>query len=247
MPREIGGWLGEVIRHSMRKPVIRMHRDRPIYSLSRSIGERLNRGFRAIIAEYKRRSPSGLYIDRDPVEYVKFLEGYVAGFSVLTEERYFGGSPYILNTIARSTNVPILMKDFIVSEQQIETAYNIGADAVLLIASILTEREVERLMDAAKDFGLEVLLEIHSHDEIPIAINSGARIIGVNSRDLRTLRIDIDHAISVLRRIPDGFVKVAESGIRSRDDIVKLEGAGARAFLIGTTLMRNPRNIMELL
>ncbi len=247
MPRELVGWLKEVVEYSMKKPVIKMFRDRPIYSLSRSIEERYRKGFTAIIAEYKRRSPSGLYIDRDPIEYVRFMEGYVSGFSVLTEERYFGGSPHILNIISRNTNIPILMKDFIVSEHQIETAYNIGADAVLMIASILTEKDVERLVDVARGFGLEVLLEIHSEKDIPMAINSGARIIGVNSRDLRTFKVDIDQAINVLKRIPDSFIKVAESGIRSREDIVRLEKAGARAFLIGTTFMRDPRKIMELL
>jgi len=137
------------------------------------------------------------------------------------------------------------MKDFIVSENQIETAYNIGADAILLILSILTEEETEKLYKYAKSFGLEVIVEVNTVNEAIIAMEMGIEIIGVNSRNLKTLEIDMNRVCEVMKNLSSNTIKIAESGIKSRSDIEKLKRCGANAFLIGTSLMKNPKNIFD--
>lgn len=245
MVKELSGWLADVVSHNLRRPVLRVSRFKPLISLRSSILE-VKRYRNAIIAEYKTKSPSGLNIYRDPIEYIRIVEKVAAGISVLTEELYFGGSYLNCIKIASATPLPILMKDFVVSEAQIETAYNVGADAVLLIASILTDKELERLYSYAKSYGLEVLVEVHSLNELEQALTLKPDIIGVNSRNLRTLTVDLSRAVEVLKHIPAGYVKVAESGIRCREDVERLRNAGADAFLIGSELMLNPLKAFEL-
>lgn len=232
----------------MRRQTIKMSRFKPVISLRNAIEEvmisKYNRN--ALIVEYKTRSPSGLNIFREPVEYIRLVDKVAIGISVLTEELYFGGSYIDLVKIASATTLPMLMKDFIVSEAQIETAYNIGADAVLLIASLLTDRELERLYTYAKSLGLEVLVEVHETEEVDQVLSLKPDMIGVNARNLKTLEIELDKATKVLRTIPYSYIKIAESGIRSREDVKKLRNAGANAFLIGTEIMRNPLRVFEL-
>lgn len=248
MVRELHGWLAEIVRHNMRRQVVRINRFKPVISLKNAIKEVAYGGYRrnALIVEYKTRSPSGLSVSRDPIEYAKLIEKAAVGVSVLTEELYFGGSYLDLVRIASTVGLPTLMKDFVVSESQIETAYNIGADAVLLIASILKDRDLERLYTYAKNLGLEVLVEVHEASELERVLTLKPDMIGVNARNLRTLEVDLSKAVEVLKTIPDSHVKIAESGIRSRDDIVKLKAAGAKAFLIGTEIMKNPLRVFEL-
>lgn len=246
MPKSLTPWLEEVVRHNLSRPAIRMNRPRMLYSLRERIEAFFSIGRTAIIAEYKTRSPSGLNVYRDPLDYAKHVEKRCVGISILTEELYFGGSYQNLVTIASAVDIPVLMKDIVVDVKQIETAYSIGADAVLLIASILTDRELDTLYEAARSYGLEALVEVHTVDEANAVVEMGYPMIGVNSRDLRTLRVDIASAYSVLEFIPNRFVKVAESGIKSRSDIEFLRRAGAKAFLIGTELMLNPSKIYEL-
>jgi len=247
MSIETSGWLKEVIEYSLKRPVYRMYRSRRIHSLKESINmlESLNKI--PIIAEYKTKSPSGLRVVRNLEDYIKFLELYVAGFSVLTEEKYFGGSYENLIKVAYMVDKPILMKDFIMSENQIESAYNIGADAILLIASILTDRELEKLLETSRNFGLEAVVEVYTVEEAEKALRLGAEIIGVNSRNLFNLKVDLDNALGVLCEIPENVVKIAESGIKTANDIKILKKCNANAFLIGTTLMLNPNSILELI
>ncbi|MEL9940684.1 MAG: indole-3-glycerol phosphate synthase TrpC, partial [Ignisphaera sp.] len=197
-------------------------------------------------AEYKTRSPSGLHVERDLMDYIRTVELHAVGLSVLTEELYFGGSYSNLVRAASATSIPILIKDIIVSHSQIETAYNVGADAVLLIASILSDRELDKLYEEARGYGLEALVEVHTVEEARNVVEMGYPMIGVNSRNLLTLEVSVVHAYKVLETIPNRFTKVAESGIKSRSDIEYLRRVGAKAFLVGTELMKNPLKIFDL-
>ncbi|ACR41914.1 indole-3-glycerol phosphate synthase TrpC [Saccharolobus islandicus] len=247
MPRYLKGWLKDVVQLSLRRPSFRTSRQRPIISLNKRILEFNVRNVTAIIAEYKRKSPSGLDVERDPIEYAKFMEKYAVGLSVLTEEKYFNGSYEILRKIASSVSIPILMKDFIVKESQIDDAYNLGADTVLLIVKILTERELESLMEYARSYGIEPLVEINDEKDLEIALRIGAKFIGVNSRDLETLEINKENQRKLLSMIPSDVIKVAESGISERNEIEELRKLGVNAFLIGSSLMQNPEKIKEFI
>lgn len=209
---------------------------RPVLSLRDSL---LNPHSTGIIAEFKRRSPSkGIINDKAGVADV--TRGYAAGgaacLSVLTDERFFGGSDADLVT-ARVNDIPILRKEFIVDEYQIVEARAMGADVILLIAACLTPPEVKRLAGFARGLGLEVLLEIHGEDELDHIADETA-IVGVNNRDLKTFTVDIDRSIRLSRRIPAGKVLVAESGISNAETIVHMKGAGFRGFLIGENFMK---------
>jgi len=247
MPRFLEGWLADVVNLSLARERVRKIRERPIYSLSRfirAVEDKRN----AIIAEFKRRSPSGLNEDRDIIEYAKFMEENGAvGISVLTEEKYFGGSYADLEKVANTVKIPVLMKDFIVTEKQIDNAYNLGADAVLLIIKILTEKELVDLYNYAKSLGLEVIVEITDEKDLRIALRHDFKIIGVNSRNLSSLEVDLQRTKNLLKSIPKDVIKIAESGIKTREDIMQLKEAGADAFLIGTTLMKDPNKIKELI
>lgn len=245
MPRKLQGWLEKIVEYNARRPVIKKERSREIRSLRSRIESVYSRGGVAVIAEFKPRSPSGFTATRDPIEYTRFVEKYAVGLSVLTEELYFGGSYELLANIASETRLPVLMKDFIITPGQIETAYSLGADAVLLIASILTERELDVLYETAKNLGLEALVEVHSEDEAEQVSRMGYPLVGVNARNLNTLEVSLDRAYRILGILPDSLTKVAESGIKSRHDIEYLRKAGAKAFLIGSELMKNPEKIIE--
>ncbi len=248
MPRYLSGWLKEVVDNALNRQYISMQRSRPIYPLYDSILNAKESNKTAIIAEYKTRSPSGFFAERDPVEYAKLMEKNGAiGLSVLTENKFFGGSYENLINIANTVKISILMKDFIVTERQIDTAYNLGADSVLLIVRILTERELINLLDYARSYKLEPLVEIHDNSDLEIALNSGAKIIGINSRNLSTLEIKLENIKKLLPIIPKDKLKIAESGISSKEDIEDLKRSGADAFLIGTLLMKEPAKIKDLL
>lgn len=246
MPRFLEGWLADVVNLSLARERIKKVRERPIYSISRFI--RACKDKNAIIAEFKRRSPSGLNENRDLIEYVKFMEKNGAiGISVLTEEKYFGGSYSDLEKVTNIVKIPVLMKDFIVTEKQIDNAFNLGADAVLLIVRILTERELVNLYNYAKNLGLEAIVEVTDDNDLEIALRHDFNIIGINARNLNSLEININHVRDLLKMIPKDIIKIAESGIKTRDDIIQLKQAGANAFLIGTTLMKDPNKIKELI
>ena len=221
---------------------------RPCYSLVDSVKNSTN----GIIAEFKRRSPSKGEINYCS-EIVDTLTGYekagVSGISVLTDVSFFGGSVEDL-TIARGcTKIPILRKDFIFDPYQIIESKAFGSDLVLLIARILKPQEVKELTLVAHSIGLEVLLEIHDESEFHSHVFSEIDLIGINNRNLNSFRVDPALSISLSNKIPDRFTKIAESGIRSANEIRKLKSYGYDGFLIGEQFMKanNPAEIAHQL
>ena len=197
-----------------------------------------------VIAELKRRSPSAgeirPHLDRS-VETLAlaYRRGHAAGISVVTEREFFGGDPGWIARAKRISGLPVLMKDFVLAEEQLEFAASHGADGVLLIAAILDGDALPRLCAAARQRGLAPVVEAHDADEIARAAAAGASIVGVNARDLRSFEIDREGAARLAGSIPAGAVRVAESGIRSRADVERLSEAGYTAFLVGETLLRS--------
>jgi indole-3-glycerol phosphate synthase len=157
---------------------------------------------------------------------------------VLTDEEFFQGSLGNLRQAAAAVKVPCLRKDFMVDEFQLLEARANSADAVLLIVAALAQEELTRLALGARSRGLDVLCEVHDQEELQRALDAGCDLIGVNTRDLRTFKVDAETAFRLAERIPKNVVSVAESGIRSGEDIVRLRAAGYQAFLIGESLMR---------
>jgi indole-3-glycerol phosphate synthase len=213
-----------------------------------SIGER--RGFRkalensvpAIIAEIKKASPSkGLLSENfDPGLISKrYQSGGAASISVLTDERFFQGGWADLQAAREAVSLPILRKDFTVDSLHVVEAAARGADAILLIAAILETGEMRRFRELAEGYGLDVLVEVHDEEELERALASGATILGVNNRDLRTFSVHLDTSLRLAERIPAGVLKVSESGILSPDDVRLLRGAGYQAFLVGEHLMKS--------
>jgi indole-3-glycerol phosphate synthase len=193
-----------------------------------------------IIAECKRRSPSRgvLRAAYDPAAIAaSYEEAGAAAISVLTEPAFFDGELDHLRAVRAAVGVPILRKDFVVTAYQIAEAADAGADAVLLIVAALEDAALKALMRAAAEYGLEALVEAHDETEIDRALAAGARIIGVNSRNLHTLEVDPGLPAALAARIPEGVIAVAESGIRDGRAIASLGAAGYRACLIGERLM----------
>jgi indole-3-glycerol phosphate synthase len=202
-------------------------------------GAALRRPNVAIIAEVKRRSPSvgSIRDDLDPVgRTVLYGTHGASAVSVLTDERYFGGSIGDLKAAAERSLVPVLRKDFILDELQILEARAAGASAVLLIVRALDPVRLRQLMACAASAGLETLVEVHHRRELDTALDAGATIIGINSRDLDTFRIDTVAAWNILRAVPSDRIAVAESGLTDRSDVARAAEAGADAVLIGTAL-----------
>jgi len=196
-----------------------------------------------VIAEFKRRSPSRGVI-REDLHPVYVAQGYeiagAAALSVLTEEEFFGGSIVDLQEARAATLMPTLRKDFIVDAYQVREAWIAGADAILLIVAILADHELRKLHEMAIALGLEVLVEVHDGDELTRALAAGARVVGVNNRDLHTMQVRIETSLELIGSIPDDVVVVAESGLRSGGDLRRLRDAGYDAFLIGEHLMSAP-------
>ena len=193
-----------------------------------------------VIAECKRRSPSRgvLRAEYDPVAIATgYADAGAAAISVLTEPTFFDGSLDHLKGVSAAVDVPVLRKDFIVAEYQLLEAKAAGADAVLLIVSALRPAELKVLHDHARRHGLDVLVEVHDATELAIAIDAGARIVGVNNRNLRTLEVDVHASETLIGRMPSGIVAVSESGLRSADDLRRLKALGYSAFLIGERFM----------
>jgi indole-3-glycerol phosphate synthase len=207
------------------------------------------RGFRlalerknpAVIAEIKRASPSegAIRAGADPIEVArKYEEAGAACLSVLTDKQFFGGSLDDLVSARVSVGLPVLRKDFTLDRYHLLQASAHGSDAVLLIVAALTDAELRDLMTHAKALNLDVLVEVHDEAELDRALALEADLIGVNNRNLKTLEVSLETSLRLASRIPPGVLAVSESGIRTRDDIARLSDAGYRAFLIGTTLMK---------
>ena len=196
-----------------------------------------------VIAECKRRSPSRgvLAADYDPVRIARAYDGGgAAAISVLTEPTFFDGALAHLEAVRAAVTVPLLRKDFVVDEYQLFEARAAGADAVLLIVAALDQPALERLQRRAWDLGLATLVEVHDREELARAADSGARVVGVNNRNLRTLRVDVTASDELAARMPVGVVAVSESGLQSRADLERLAAAGYGAFLIGERFMTDP-------
>jgi indole-3-glycerol phosphate synthase len=209
----------------------------------RAFAKALWRQETAIIAEIKKASPSKglLQPDFHPAFIAHTYEqGGAACLSVLTDKSYFQGSLRDLEAARAAVGLPILRKDFTIDRIQVFEAAAHGADAILLIAAILETSELATLRDLASSLGLASLVEVHHHDDLSKAIDSGADIIGVNNRDLDTLEVSLDTSLRLSYLMPSSVIRVSESGIHTRADIDLLRGAGFHAFLIGESLMRSP-------
>ncbi len=197
-----------------------------------------------VIAEIKRKSPSkGMINEHVSVERtsIGYMQAGASGLSVLTDQKYFGGSSEDLNT-ARSFNFcPILRKDFIVDEYQVIEAKSIGADVILLIAAVLTKEEIELLGSLAISLGMEILLEVHNEEELNNSMTDKVQLLGVNNRNLKTFETTIQTSIDLVDKIPEDFVKVTESGLHSPEVVNQLKAHGFEGFLIGETFMKSGR------
>ena len=195
-----------------------------------------------MIAEVKRRSPSKgeLAADLDPTALATaYAAGGAACLSVLTDAEFFGGSAEDLQAARVASGRPVLRKDFTVSEADVVDARSMGADCVLLIVAALSDPELSTFHSLALELGLDALVEVHDEAELERALAVGARVVGVNQRDLVTFQVDTARAVRVAPLIPAGVLGVAESGITGRDDALRLADAGFRALLVGETLVRS--------
>ena len=198
----------------------------------------------AVIAEIKHRSPSAgeiLLEASSRIETVAgdYRRGGAAALSIVIEQDFFGGDPDWLPRAKAASGLPVLMKDFVVDERQVDFAASIGADAILLIVAVLEQADLARLHRRAAERGLAVLVEAHDEDEVGRAVEAGARIVGVNSRDLRTFRVDLGRMARLGTAMPAEVVRVAESGIGHARDVRRLADSGYGAFLVGESLLRS--------
>ena len=218
--------------------------NRATNSLSKSI---LSNNF-GIIAEHKRKSPSKSIINKNS-SVKEVVTGYenagVSGISVLTDKTYFGGSTEDLIIARKNTILPILRKEFIVDEYQIFEAKALGADAILLIASCLTKEMIKKFSQCAEKLGLEVLIEIHSLKELDGCLIDSIDIIGVNNRNLKTFKVDIQTSKDLANHIPNEFIKISESGISEKKEILELIDYNYRGFLVGEKFMKEKNPGLE--
>ncbi len=210
----------------------------PVLSIKKSLLESSDYG---IIAEYKRKSPSkGIINDRAPV--VKTTSGYekagAAGLSILTDSEFFGGSTEDVLAVRNSIKIPILRKEFIIDEYQIVEAKSIGADVILLLANVLTPQEVKQFSTTAKWLGLEILLEVRERSELD-AVNVLIDCVGVNNRNLKDFKVDINQSFELIKDIPKDVLKISESGIDSAKAIIELSQVGYQGFLMGESFMKH--------
>ena len=197
----------------------------------------------AVVAEIKRRSPSrgDLAMELDAIDQAgRYAAGGAAALSVLTEPVFFAGRPEDLAAARETTGLPILRKDFVIESIQVWEARAMGASAVLLIASALTPNELAALLDDAGRAGIDALVEVHTSDEAKLSLDLGARIVGVNNRDLATFVVDLATAEEIAPFLSEAAVTIAESGIRSRTEAMRMMAAGYDAVLVGEALVRSP-------
>ena len=197
----------------------------------------------AVLAEIKRRSPSRGEIrpDFDPVSCARaYQEGGAAALSVLTDFESFGGELAFLDRIRPLVDLPILRKDFVLDPYQVDETRASGGDAVLLIVAALSPESLRVLHARARALGLDALVEVHDEAELEVALDAGVDLVGINHRDLRTFEVDLGLTERLAPRVPEDVLVVAESGIFTHDHVRQLRRAGARAFLVGESLMREP-------
>ena len=195
-----------------------------------------------IIAELKKASPSSGIIVEDfqPLRIASlYQKGGAAAISVLTEPHFFKGRPSYLKTIKQITKIPLLRKDFILESYQLYESSLLEADAFLLIASILSESEIKELIVLGEKLQMDALVEVHSEEDLKKAVNAGAKIIGINNRNLKTLKVDPKFAEHIIPHIPKGIPIVVESALKTHDELMLYKSLGANNFLIGTALMKS--------
>ncbi len=204
----------------------------------------------AVIAEVKRASPSrGALADiAEPAELARqYADGGARVISVLTEQRRFGGSLADLDAVRAAVDIPVLRKDFVVGPYQVHEARAHGADLVLLIVAMLEQKVLAALVDRVESLGMTALVEVHTEAEADRALQAGAKVIGVNARDLRTLQVDRDVFARIAPGLPSSVLKIAESGVRGTADLLAYAGAGADAVLVGEGLVTSgdPRSAVS--
>jgi indole-3-glycerol phosphate synthase len=195
----------------------------------------------AVIAEVKKASPSAgiLRADFDPVAIARiYADNGASAISVLTDAPFFQGSLEYLTTVRKAVTPPVLRKDFIFDRYQVLEARAAGADAVLLIAEILEQSELVSLLREAHRLGMQALVELYDSENLPRVVDSGARLIGINNRNLRTFETRLEHTLDLAARVPRDCCLVSESGVKTHGDVVRLQAAGVKAVLIGETFMR---------
>ena len=206
-----------------------------------ALSTRLINSTSGLIAEHKRRSPSKDCINQD-LNVQDVAKGYetagACGMSVLTDMKYFGGCLEDLLTARASCDMPLLRKEFIIDSYQIVEAKAFGADVILLIAAILSRKEIEHYSVLAQSLGMEVLLEVHNQEELDKSIMPSLNMIGVNNRNLKTFEVSLETSKTLSGHIPEEFVKISESGIRTVEDIQSLQPFGYKGFLIGENFMK---------
>ena len=246
----MSGVLAEIVRKTrerlagepmdiedLRRTAFVTRRFRPNQAFARALK---NEGVN-IIAEIKAASPSaGAIVPNPDVEAIaaEYKNGGAAAISIVTEPEFFRGSRDWIARATRTSALPVIMKDFVVEPSQVFGAVAAGADALLLLASLLDAKKIALFIDFLDEYGVDALVEVHDEDELQRAIDAGARIIGVNNRDLRTFKVDLATSERLASKIPRGVIKVAESGMGSHEDIRRLRACGFDAFLVGESLLR---------
>jgi indole-3-glycerol phosphate synthase len=211
---------------------------RPPFAFSAALR---NGGGIKVIAEIKSASPSaGSIVEHPDVEAIAadYARGGASAVSIVTEPEYFRGSPEWIARAAGASGLPVIMKDFVVDESQLLRGVAAGASAILLLASLLDAAALRRFIALLDEFACDALVEVHDEDELARAVGGGARLIGVNNRNLRDFAVDLATSQRLAAKIPPGALKVAESGIKTRDDVDLLRAAGFHAFLVGESLLR---------
>lgn len=233
-------YLQKIIEHKKEEiknmPSVENRRTRKVLDAYTSLKDK------PFICEIKKASPSmgDINLEVNIIEQAKSYETAGGGaISVLTDKKFFKGDLEFLTETATNVSIPVLCKDFIISELQIENAYNAGADFILLIVAILSKDELTMLSRKAHSLNLQVLYEIHNYEEFDKIKHLELQLVGVNSRDLTTFEIKKDYACSVINQLTGNFIRVAESGINNTNDISQFVTGGAEAFLIGTALMQS--------
>lgn len=196
-----------------------------------------------VIAELKKSSPSKGVIRHDfrPIDHAKSYEQHgAAALSVLTDEKFFQGSLAILSSIKEAVSVPVLRKDFVIDEYQILETRVAGADALLLIAAILTRAQMQEYLEMTHSLGMHAVIEVHSFKDLEHALDCRPRIIGINNRNLDSFEVDLHQTERILRQMPKGYVTISESGISTPDDVRYCADLGVNAILVGEALMREP-------
>jgi len=244
--------LNDILTHK-RKEIEELKLRYPLRRLQEAVASKNGTGFRDfrkaisdphrinLIAEIKKASPSeGILRENfQPLRLAANLDyAGAAALSVLTETRFFRGRPSYLKTIRQVSRVPILRKDFILDEYQLYESRVLEADAILLIAALLTDDELKKFLSRARELGLQVLVEVHTEEDVKKAVSTGAEIIGVNNRNLQTLTVDVNRAERLLSHIPKQATVVVESGFKNHEELLRYRSLGISAFLVGTALMK---------